>query len=338
MTSSQEAPALIQYACERCKTRFVLPPSRRKLSLAGKARSFSTALKRTVRYREGLGSAYDTARRQLLAKMDDEAYQSFVQSFRFCHECRQFVCNECWSTSRRSCLTCVAKSMTGAARPRPPFAPTGPEIPRPVAPAVAGPRNRLRRDAAFVALALVAVLIVGGAGMLLANQPSPAPAAIPEVTATPISTATAAPTATPEVTLAATPTSVPAVSVTPIPTAVSTPAPTATPTAAASAPPTLKPTPTPFRATPAPTAPPVITPAPVTPPPDPVISCPAATAGAPFTCSWTNPWTADSVSWFAEGAPVAATMTLPQGTYTIQMIAVRAGTNYYGNTSVTVGP
>ena len=118
MTSTPEAPALIQYACERCKTRFVLPPSSRGLSFAGKLRAFSMSVGRSVKLHEGLGAGYDTARRQLLAKMDDEAYQSFVQSFRFCHECRQFVCNECWSAARRSCLTCVAKSMTVVVPPK----------------------------------------------------------------------------------------------------------------------------------------------------------------------------------------------------------------------------
>ena len=66
---------------ERCKTRFVLPPSTRKLGIGGKLRALSTGLSRTFRYHEGLGSSYDTARRQMLARMDDEAYQSFVQSF-----------------------------------------------------------------------------------------------------------------------------------------------------------------------------------------------------------------------------------------------------------------
>jgi len=138
------SPRLIQYACERCKTRFVLPPSRRELSVAGRFRALSLGLGKTLRFHEGLVSGYDTARRQLLARMDDEAYQSFVQSFRFCHECRQFVCNECWSAARRSCLTCVAKSMTGTVRPRPPFAPTGPKIPRPAVASAPPRRGRLR--------------------------------------------------------------------------------------------------------------------------------------------------------------------------------------------------
>src|SRR6202142_2193523 len=228
MSTSQEAPALIQYACERCKTRFVLPPSSRRLSIGGKMRAFSSGLGRTFRFHEGLGAGYDSARRQLLAKMDDEAYQSFVQSFRFCHECRQFVCNECWSTSRRSCLTCVAKSMTGAVRPRPPFAPAGPEIPRPVVAAGPGGSRRLRRDLPLVALALGLVMLALEVGALVANNQNGA-IAVATPTATP--TQTAVPTASPTPTA----TLVPTVAPTPTPTPVPTPPPKAAPQADAKA-------------------------------------------------------------------------------------------------------
>ena len=117
MSTAQAAPDLIQYACERCKTRFVLPASSRRLGIRGSIQAFGIGLGRTLRYHEGLGSGYEAAQRSLIAKVDDKAYQSFVKSFRFCHECRQFVCNSCWSDARRSCLTCVAKAMTGTARP-----------------------------------------------------------------------------------------------------------------------------------------------------------------------------------------------------------------------------
>ena len=229
MSTSQDAPALIQYACERCKTRFVLPPSTRKLGIRGSLRALSTGLSRTFRYHEGLGSSYDTARHALLAKMDDEAYQSFVQSFRFCHECRQFVCNECWSTSRRSCLTCVAKSMTAASKPRPLYAPTGPEIARPVAAAVPARRGRLRRDAALLALGLAIILLVVGGGVLLgAFNPGPTQQPMIQATesasATPTETPTAAPSDTPVVTAVPsdTPIALPSVS----PSALATAAPT----------------------------------------------------------------------------------------------------------------
>jgi len=287
MSTTQEAPALIQYACERCKTRFVLPPSSRKLNLAGKVRAFSMGVGRTFQHHEGLGAGYDAARRQLLAKMDDEAYQSFVQSFRFCHECRQFVCNECWSTSRRSCLTCVAKSMTGTVRPRPPFAPTGPEIPRPAVASAPVRKGRLRRDIALVALAVAIVLLSIEGGVLLVEATSgpnvPAEKTIYVSVAT--DTASTAPTAskapgktssaTQPVGPKATPTPTP--HATPTPTAAPTPTPTPTPTATPTATPkpTAKPTPRPTRTPkPTPTPPPALT--------SPTISC--THSGLKVTC------------------------------------------------------
>lgn len=275
MSSSQEAPALIQYACERCKTRFILPPSSRKLSIAGKFRALSMGVRRAFKFHEGLGAGYDTYRRQLLAKMDDEAYQSFVQSFRFCHECRQFVCNECWSTSRRRCLTCVAKSMTGTVRPRPPFVPTGPEIPRPVVSLPNPPRRgRMRRDIALVGLALMIVLVSLEAGILLVSaMPGPvvnASASAPTATPAPTASPTEEPSATDVAT--ASPTALPAspspsasakASRTVTPTRAPARAPTHAPTPRPSATPTPTPAPTPTRAptdTPTPTPPPLAQP------------------------------------------------------------------------------
>jgi hypothetical protein len=278
MSTSQEAPALIQYACERCKTRFVLPPSSRKLNLAGKFRAFTMGVGRTFRLHEGLGAGYDASRRQLLAKMDDEAYQSFVQSFRFCHECRQFVCNECWSTSRRSCLTCVAKSMTGTVRPRPPFAPTGPEIPRPIVATAAPRKGRLRRDAALVALAIAVIMVSLEAGILLVNA-----------TSGPGASSTATPT---------------------LYAAVPTPTPTASPTDSLSASPTDSPSPSPTDTPiPTPTPTPVITPQP-TPTPvgalfKPTISC--SPSGTTVTCHITNSGNyapTDVRSWYWDGTVV----------------------------------
>jgi len=250
MRSTPEAPALIQYACERCKTRFVLPPSSRRLNLAGKFRAFSMGVGRTLKQHEGLGAGYDTSRRQLLAKMDDEAYQSFVQSFRFCHECRQFVCNECWSTSRRSCLTCVAKSMTGTVRPRPPFAPTGPEIPRPVVAAAAPRRGRLRRDIALVALAIAVVLVSIEGGVLLVGAASgPGQAASP----TDNIAAVASPSASPELTESPSPSPMPTDTPLPSDTPSASPSPSESPSPSPSA--STTPTPTPRPATPKPVNP-----------------------------------------------------------------------------------
>jgi hypothetical protein len=251
-----------------------------------------------------LGAAYDTTRRQLLSKMDDEAYQSFVQSFRFCHECRQFVCNECWSTSRRSCLTCVAKSMTGTVRPRTPFAPTGPEIPRPIVSSVVPVRKgRLRRDLALVALALAIILVSLEAGILLVGvipgsggtAAGETPSATAEVTAVPTEnpseteSATQSPTATPS----------------------STPSTTASASATASGTPTPMPT---IRrtATPYPTLPP--TPSPVPDPDQTIVACSDDNGGAaPYTLSChvanTGWLPGDTFGWSLDGAAFGSSGT-----------------------------
>jgi hypothetical protein len=257
---------------------------------------------RSLTNHEGLGVAYDTARRHLLSKMDDEAYQSFVQSFRFCHECRQFVCNECWSTSRRSCLTCVAKSMTGTARPRPPFAPTGPEIPRPAISSAAAPvrKGRLRRDLALVALALAIILVSLEAGILLVGAiPSPGPAAAGS-TATPTAEITAPPTATataagsPSVTLSGSPSMTASASASASATATTTGTPSPTPTRRITPPP--GPTGTP-------------TPTPVPPIGSPKIVCTSTYDGAtvPYDLScWIgnySPLPGDTYDWYVGGPP-----------------------------------
>ena len=284
MSTSQEAPALIQYACERCKTRFVLPPSSRRLNLAGKLRAFSMGVGRTFRLHEGLGAGYDASRRQLLAKMDDEAYQSFVQSFRFCHECRQFVCNECWSTSRRSCLTCVAKTMTGSVRPRPPFAPTGPEIPRPIVAAAAPRKGRLRRDLVLVGLAIAVVMVSLEAGILLVNATS-----TPGASATPTEFA-AAPTESPSALPSAPDTASPRPS--PSPSLVPSDSPSPSLTAA----PTPKPTPVPALKAP-------------------VLAC--TLSGTNWTCHVSNGakyFSTDAITWAFETQPANAVWRNPART------------------------
>ena len=203
-----EAPALIQYACERCKTRFILPTNERKLAVGGRFKAGFSAAGRVVRRHEGFGTAYDAVKQRQLAKMDDQAYQEFVQSFRFCHECRQFVCNECWSTSRKACLTCVAKSMAGEVSPRTPFeapmarlaATTGASTLAAKA-TIAPPRTdaprklKWRREATMLAL-VVAIALLGLEGFFVlsysnnngGDQNVPDPTNVAVVSATPGST------------------------------------------------------------------------------------------------------------------------------------------------------
>jgi hypothetical protein len=203
MSLNTEAPALIQYACERCKTRFVLPPSSRKLSPIGRIKATLTAIGRTIRYHEGYSVTYDGVRRQMLAKMDDDAYQSFVQSFKFCHECRQFVCSECWSNSRKTCLGCFAKAAGTSAKQKPPYAPEGPAVPRPV-PAFVTARRK-RRVSTQASTAAAGVTQTGTPEATATADETPVPGETPTPTATPTPTPTPTPTETPTPTPTPTP-------------------------------------------------------------------------------------------------------------------------------------
>ena len=266
MSTSEEAPALIQYECERCKTRFVLPPFGRKLSIAGRFHALLMGLGRTLRHREGPGAGYEWARRQLLTRMDDEAYRSFVQTFHFCDECSQFVCDDCWSTSGSCCLTCVAKPKTGIARPRPPRATTRSWVLHPVvASAQAQPRGHLRRDAALVGLVAAMIFLAVEGGALLSFAAGGTHATAPTVFGAP----------SPGPTETSSPTSVAGESPSPGPTATPLPSPTeipaASPSVSATATPTLGPTPAPTPApTPKPTPRPTPESTPTPPPPTPV--------------------------------------------------------------------
>jgi len=172
MTTSTEAPELIQYSCERCKTRFVLPPSSRKLGIAGTLSAFFMGAGRALKFHQDFGDAVGTARRELLARKDDEAYQSFVLSFRFCHECRQFVCNDCWSKSRGTCLTCATRGATSPGRTRPVVTAAAPDIPRPIISVAPQRRGHTRRDLGLAGVTLAIVLLSIEGGVLLLNATS----------------------------------------------------------------------------------------------------------------------------------------------------------------------
>ena len=163
MTTGQAAPELIQYSCERCNKRFQLPASRQKLGVKGTLRAALSGVR---------GKGYGAARSELLGRMDDEAYQAFTLSFRFCHECQKFVCNDCWSKARGSCLTCAGKAIVVSPVKAPVRVALVPDIPRPLV--SAAPRKpHIRRNLGFMAMVLaIALLSAEGYLLLAATGPS----------------------------------------------------------------------------------------------------------------------------------------------------------------------
>ena len=132
---------LVQYVCERCHTRFVLALSGRKLSPSNKVRAALEAARHTVLRRDGSYATNLTeATRRIGQVIADAEYERFRRSFNFCHNCRQFVCSDCWNDTQRQCLTCAPRKAVRAAGPRaakgpvaPSLDPDGPQITRPLA-------------------------------------------------------------------------------------------------------------------------------------------------------------------------------------------------------------
>ena len=308
---------LVQYVCERCHTRFVLALSGRKLSPSNKARAGleaarHTVLRRDASYAENLAEST----RRIGQVIADAEYERFRRSFNFCHNCRQFVCSDCWNDTQRQCLTCAPRKAVRAAGPRaakgpvaPSLDPDGPQITRPLSTGLAGvpagaaatasvPEAQPRAPSRWpgrTTVALAGLVIILLAANIASSQTGQGPLAAhaadsPTATATLIAlgpTVTPAPVVTPGPVV--TPSPAPEGTLDPrvgtVDTSTPEPTPTAAPTAAPTPVPTAAPTPPP---TPRPTPKP--TPTPTSPPPTAQIVCGAdppggAVAGGSITCS-----------------------------------------------------
>jgi hypothetical protein len=234
--------------------------------------------------------------------------------------------------------------MTGSVRPRAPFVPTGPEIPRPVIAAIVPRKGRMRRDMALVALALAIVLVSLEAGYLLVGATSGGTASATPTPIIIVDTAVPSDSSSPSAPASLVATDSPSESPSQSASGSASAGPSGTPTARPSPTPTLRPgqtppptpvpTPVPTAApTPVPTAAPTPTPPP---PPQPTIQCNnqgsplTINTGDPANCVWTNVWAGGSATenWRLDyGTPVSSGLFsgLTAGTHTVSMEAVRGG-------------
>lgn len=109
--SATPRPDDIRFACERCKTESVLAPSKRGLGPGGSLHARLLRIGRIFGPQSGHRSTLAEVRAELMVRAEERAYQAFTTRFRFCHECRRFVCPRCWSRSWRTCKSCVARAM-----------------------------------------------------------------------------------------------------------------------------------------------------------------------------------------------------------------------------------
>lgn len=331
---------LVQYVCERCHTRFVLALSGRKLSPSNEVRAALEAARNTALHRDGSYAQNLTeATRRIGQVIADAEYERFRRSFNFCHNCRQFVCSDCWNDTQRQCLTCAPRKAIRAAGPRaakgpvaPSLDPDGPQIVRPLAGGLvmaaaggmaiagvpdAGSRTRSRWPGhTTVALASLVILLL--VANIASSQTAKGPLAVnaadsPSATATVIAFG---PTATPR--SGVTPSPAPDGTIDPRVSTVdmSTPHPTATPTPRVTAHPTPVPTPPP---TPRPTTKPTPkpTPKPTAPPLYATASCSPTSysVGNALQCSASGSSSGSGITyhWFVNGADAGSG---PQPTWT----------------------
>jgi hypothetical protein len=132
--AAPSAHEVIRYDCERCKREFVLGDRHRLSPMDWLGAHMSG------------GSDFEAERRRRLAQADERASEAFVASFRFCHECRRFVCPKCWSRSWKTCRACVGRAYAKL----------------PVA------RRRFRLGTSMIVIASAMLLLVLGVGEVLA--------------------------------------------------------------------------------------------------------------------------------------------------------------------------
>jgi len=108
--TARAVPGTVRYACERCKTDKVLAPAPRTLGPAGWLHARILSAGTSLSSHKGARRSFRDIRAEMLARAADDAARSFSDSFRFCHECRRFVCPGCWSPARQICKTCLARA------------------------------------------------------------------------------------------------------------------------------------------------------------------------------------------------------------------------------------
>ncbi|MFI5259977.1 MAG: hypothetical protein ACHQ01_10280 [Candidatus Limnocylindrales bacterium] len=101
----------VSFACERCKTESVLAPSKRGLGRVGELHARLLSLGRAARPHGDDRSTLAEVRAELIARAEEHEHEVFTARFRFCHECRRFVCPRCWNRSWRTCKSCVARAI-----------------------------------------------------------------------------------------------------------------------------------------------------------------------------------------------------------------------------------
>ena len=102
------AEILTESFCERCGTRYTFESAAPTGKRLGKFKVLSKGLKNFVLDDEAsLDEALAAARGESDRETTTEQLDAFHKTFKFCMECRQYTCANCWNDLAGRCLTCA---------------------------------------------------------------------------------------------------------------------------------------------------------------------------------------------------------------------------------------
>ena len=97
--------ALTESFCERCGTRYEFAaPSR--LTPIGRTRGVISGLKNYILSQDSLSDAIGDAMRSHQDVLASKQLDAFHSSFKFCIDCRQYTCTNCWNDEAGRCQSC----------------------------------------------------------------------------------------------------------------------------------------------------------------------------------------------------------------------------------------
>ena len=104
--------------CERCGTAYTLGNGPRLPGFASLP-VVARGLRNLILSDDSLGDVIAQAREEHAGTLSARQLAAFERTFRFCMECRQYVCRDCWNDARGRCATCAPFPEAVVAPPTP---------------------------------------------------------------------------------------------------------------------------------------------------------------------------------------------------------------------------
>ena len=99
---------LTRLFCERCGSAHSLETGNgHRLPGIDALPIVARGLRNFILSNDSIGDAIAQAREERAGTLSNRQLEAFERAFRFCMECRQYVCGDCWNDTRGRCATCA---------------------------------------------------------------------------------------------------------------------------------------------------------------------------------------------------------------------------------------